>query len=178
MFGKNVIYEYNEWRYKGGMLRNKEIGVYCSSDNITLFKLMWFWCSDYVVWLGGILFLQALKGKWPARISQRAGKILLQLIWIAHFAKLNTRAMFPLHDDYLDLCHFHRQMDKRPTYTQVYRSQDVASICNWRMFVRYPITGTQLKKVGCCMWHGLNWVWSFSFCCHFVNIVGHVVCYL
>ena len=60
VFGKNVIYEYTEWSYEGGMLCNKEIGVYYSSDNITAFKLMWLWCSDYVVWMGGIFFSSTL----------------------------------------------------------------------------------------------------------------------
>jgi len=56
VFWKNVIYEYNEWSYEGEMLCNKELCVYYRADNITVFKLMWLWCSDYVVWMGGIYF--------------------------------------------------------------------------------------------------------------------------
>ena len=73
-------------------------------------------------------------------------KILLQLIWIPHCAKVNTRAMFLLHGDYFDLCHFRWQMDKCPTYIQVYWSHDVANIHNWHVCQMYQSWEQYLGK--------------------------------
>jgi hypothetical protein len=54
VFGRNVIYEYNKWSEEGGVLCNKELYDYYISDHVMVFELMWLWCSDYVVWMGGI----------------------------------------------------------------------------------------------------------------------------